>query len=157
MKASEERIKSLESLERKMTALSERNFRSRKKYLRYLTIWQTLSRLVTIGCVIMSTLIGNSKLSLNPSTVTTLGVALAISNCVNGTIGEILAKLNEKLTDINESITLITLAKIKLMKSFDSATDDGFMDMKEYQGILDALAGAIKKLSQQGLDDPTGP
>lgn len=119
--------------------------------MRILTIWQSISRIITLGCVVMSALIGNG--SLEAKTVTLLGLILAISNCVNGTVGEILAKVNEKLAEINDAITVITLAKIKLMKGFDSALNDGTMDMNEYQGILDTLTGAMKKLGQQGLDN----
>lgn len=133
-----------------MSSLANRNVSDRKRYSKIQTIWQSISRVITLACVVMSSLIGNG--SMAASTVSMLGIVLAISNAANGMATEILVKVNEKLEEINESMTIITLAKIKLMKGIDSAMNDGIMDMNEYQGVLDTLMSALKKLGQQGLD-----
>lgn len=149
--ASKHRVESLQGLHSQMEELADSYFHQKRRNKYCYTAWIYISRLITIGSIVLSAMIGTVQLDLHPTTITTLGVTLAVVNAINGIVNEVIKKFTSRMTEIDESTTLVTLAQIKLHKTFDASIKGGQIKTRDYQGILESLTPAMKTLSTEGL------
>ena len=134
----------LNDVEHKLDALARRNKRKKTLVSRFGLIWMMIVRLITLACIIMGAIVSSQVLP--SSSITALGLALAIGNSITGTGNEIVSKLNTRLASLQGVSVTVMMAKVKLMKTLDQAMDDNYIDTKEFQNIVDCLSSAIKSV-----------
>lgn len=127
------------------------NFKTKTKFHTITTVWQYLSRLITVASIVMGTLIGTNQLDLEDTIVTSLGISLAVANALNGIVGEIINQLGRKITEIEEATTLATLAQVKLMKVLDATLQEGPIKRSDFQTLMNTITPTLKALSTIGL------
>lgn len=104
-------------------------------------------RVVTLACVVMGALVSSQRVDVD--TAAYLGLALTICNSITGTATELLTKTRKKLERLQDLSITVLMAKLKLAKTYDAVLDDGCVDTREYQLILDGLSAAFKAIEDQ--------
>lgn len=144
----------LNDVEHKLDALARRNKRKKTLVSRFGLIWMMIVRLITLACIIMGAIVSSQVLP--SSSITALGLALAIGNSITGTGNEIVSKLNTRLASLQGVSVTVMMAKVKLMKTLDQAMDDSYIDTKEFQNIVDCLSSAIRSVEGHHESDADG-
>lgn len=121
------------------------------KVSRYNTLVSVIlytSRIITLACVVMSSIVGNGGVSL--ALASALGLAVAIATAVSSTLHEVLVKLESRLSITTKSLNEFMKTKLLLMKVNDKVLEDGTLTKQEYSQLFETLANSITELQQSG-------